>query len=573
MSTTDLHMCKILLVDDYVLNNTLLARALATYKVSMVASGEEALAQVAMESPDLILLDIKMPGMDGFEVCRRLKQNPGSRDIPIIFLTGMDDAATIAKGFQLGGVDYITKPIDVIEVQARVKNHLSLKLAQEDLRRQNRLLEQTILDQQLNIALARNILKVINNEPPRSIDLNQDELLFVESICKPCHMEGGDHLLVKQNPSAAKTIISLKDQSGHAVNCVLRSIITDLFYNAMVFDKEAQELSEIVGRLNQTLCSSGLFQADEFCTGVMAELDHKSLMLTYVSAGHPPILLLRGDTVSPLPGPDQDARNLPLGFMGEVSFTSGRFQLRSGDRLLFYSDGLLQLAETPEAPPLSPQELVERLRTLLAEGPAQRISHLLPTLLCSILGSMEQVAALLDHNTSGDDLSLIALEIEAKRYQGECLVKPCDFADIDTMISHVLERVSGDLQGGDFVNVERGLALVLSEALLNAWKHGNRQNSTTPICLRWRFANDFTLEVIDSGDGFNTRDLPDPLASRNVLAASGRGIFIIRKYTDAVAWFDGGRHLVMTWRHPKALTVVNSTSGRLVLGRDLWAEA
>ncbi|MDD5759538.1 MAG: response regulator, partial [Desulfobulbaceae bacterium] len=249
----DLRAHKILLVDDYVLNNALLARALSTYRVSMAASGEEALAQVAIERPDLILLDIKMPGMDGFEVCRRLKQDQECRDIPIIFLTGMDDAATVAKGFQLGGVDYITKPIDVIEVQARVKNHLSLKQAQEDLRRQNALLEQTILDQQLNIALARNILKVINNEPPRCIDLNDEELLFVESICKPCHMEGGDHLLVKQNSHTAKTIISLKDQSGHAVNCVLRSIITDLFYNAMVFDKEARELSEIVGRLNQTL--------------------------------------------------------------------------------------------------------------------------------------------------------------------------------------------------------------------------------------------------------------------------------------------------------------------------------
>ncbi|MDD5757840.1 MAG: SpoIIE family protein phosphatase, partial [Desulfobulbaceae bacterium] len=360
--------------------------------------------------------------------------------------------------------------------------------------------------------------------------------------------------------------------SGHAVNCVLRSIITDLFYNAMVFDKEARELSEIVGRLNQTLCSSGLFQEDEFCTGVMAELDHKSLMLTYVSAGHPPILLLRGDTVIPLPGPDQDGRNLPLGFMGEVDFTSGRFQLRSGDRLLFLSDGLQQLAETPDAPPLSLQELVEHLRALLVEAPAQRISRLLPALLCSILGSMEQVAALLEHNASGDDFSLIALEIEAKRYQGECQVKPCDFADIDSMLRHVLERIARDLQASEFVNVERGLALVLSEAVLNAWKHGNRQNPTTPIRLRWRFANDFTLEVIDAGEGFNSRELPNPLASCNKLAASGRGIFIIRKFTDAVAWFDGGRRVVMTWRHPQALGVLSSTPGSLLLGRDLWLD-
>lgn len=570
---TDLRPSKILLVDDYVLNNTLLARALAIYKVSMATNGEDALAQVALERPDLILLDIKMPGMDGFEVCRRLKQSSASCDIPIIFLTGMDDPATVAKGFQLGGVDYITKPIDVVEVQARVRNHITLKQAQEDLRRQNALLEQTILEQQLNISLARNILKVINNEPPRIIDINQDELLFVHSICKPCHLEGGDHLLVKHNPHNAKTIISLKDQSGHAVNCVLRSIITDLFYNAMVFDKEALGLSEIVGRLNQTLCSSELFQDDEFCTGVMAELDHQSLILTYVSAGHPPIFVLRGDTVIPLPGPGQDTRNLPLGFMEDVSFKAGSFQLQSGDRLLIYSDGLHQLAETPETPPLSPQELVQRLQSLLIEAPAQRISLLVTALLTSILGSVEQATALIEDNTSGDDLSMIALEIEPRVYQGEWRVRPCDFADVDAMIAQGLDRICQDLQGSEFANVEKGLTLVLSEAVLNAWKHGNRHDATLPITLRWRFANDFTLEVIDMGEGFNTRDLPNPISRRNVQAASGRGIFIIRKFTDTVTWLDGGRRLLLAWRHPQALRVARSSSESLALGRDLWLEA
>lgn len=568
----DLSGSRILLVDDYPLNNTLLARTLGMYKVGMATSGEEALAAVAMEPPDLILLDINMPGMDGFEVCRRLKQGPVGRDIPIIFLTGMDDAATVAKGFQLGGVDYITKPIDVTEVQARVKNHLTLKKAQEDLKRQNELLEQTIHEQQLNITLARNILRIINNEPPRTIDLNQDELLFVESLCKPCNLEGGDHLLVKCNPRAAKTILSLKDQSGHAVNCVLRSIITDLFYNALVFDKESRPLPEIVGRLNQTLCASALFKADEFCTAVMAELGHQSLILTYVSAGHPPILVLRGDRVIALPGPGQDVRNLPLGFMEDVSFTAGSFQLESGDRLLVYSDGLHQLANRPDTPPLSPQELIDRVQTLLTATPAQPISLLIPALLSSIMGSAEQVADLITHNASGDDLSLIALEIEPKSYLDELTVKPQDFISIDAMIVHMLDRVSHDLAGSVFAGAANGLATALPEAVLNAWKHGNRQDSSRTITLRWRFANDFNLEVIDTGEGFNFRDLPNPTSGHNLVAASGRGIFIIRKFTDAVTWLDGGRRLILAWRHPQALMTGGRSPSALVLGRDLWLE-
>lgn len=567
----DLRGSKILLVDDYPLNNTLLARALATYKVGMATNGEDALALVAMEPPDLILLDINMPGMDGFEVCRRLKHLSNARDIPIIFLTALDDASTISKGFQLGGVDYITKPIDVTEVQARVKNHLSLKKAQEDLKRQNELLAETIREQQLNISLARNILRIINNEPPRLIDLNRDQLLFVESICKPCNLEGGDHLLVKQSPRAAKTIFSLKDQSGHAVNCVLRSIITDLFYNALVFDKEARSLSEIAQRLNQALCSSELFQADEFCTGVMAELDHQSLVLTYVSAGHPPILLLREGQVIPLPGAGQDARNLPLGFMAEVGYTAASFQLQSGDRLLVYSDGLHQLASLPGGLPLSPQELIERVQALLGEDPGQRISRFIPALLASVLGSAEQVSELLAHNGSGDDLSLIALEIEPKAYHGKVIARPQDFADIDALVASLLARVSRDLEDSEFAVVTSRLVTALPEAVLNAWRHGNQQDPALPITLRWRFANDFTLEVIDAGQGFNFRDLPNPTTGGNVLAASGRGIFIIRKFCDATGWLNRGEHLLMTWRHPQALPC-GSAPTALALGRELWPE-
>lgn len=563
---------KILLVDDYALNNTLLARTLSMYQVGMVTSGEDALTMVAMEPPDLILLDINMPGIDGFEVCRRLKQRPESRDIPIIFLTGMDDAATVAQGFKLGGVDYITKPIDVAEVQARVRTHLTLKKAKEDLKRQNELLEQTILEQHLNINLARNILKIINNEPPRIIDLNPKQLLFVESISKPCNQEGGDHLLVKHNPRTARTILSLKDQSGHAVNCVLRSIITDLFYNAMAFDKESRDLTEIVSRLNQTICSCGLFQEDEFCTGVMAEIDHQSLTLTYVSAGHPPILILRGDTVLALPGPDQDQRNLPLGFMEDVLFTSGSCQLQTGDRLLIYSDGLQQLADLPGSPLLSSQELIDLVRSLLKANPKQRISLLVPALLAAIMGSADKVTALLGHNTSGDDLSLIALEVEAKTYEAEVIVKPREFKDIDALVSHLLTKVSHDLMGSEFDRAMEQLPTVLSEAVLNAWKHGNRQDKNLPIALRWRFANDFTLEVIDAGQGFNFRDLPNPTTRLNLAAPSGRGLFIIRKFTDALTWLDGGRRLVMSWRHPQALACGSSPSC-LALDRDLWLDS
>lgn len=567
---SDLTGSKILLVDDYPLNNSLLARSLPEYQIAMASSGQEALDMVALEQPDLILLDITMPGINGFEVCRRLKKQPLTRDIPIIFLTGLDDSASITQGFHLGGVDYITKPIDIPAVQARVRNHLTLKRSLEDLKRQTELLEETITQQHLDINLARNILKIVNNQAPRQINLNQDTLLFVDTLNKSCNMEGGDHLLVKENSRADKTILSLKDQSGHSVNCVLRSIITDLLYNDLAFGKSCDNLEEVVAALNQNICTSGLFQADEFCTAIMAEIDHQSLTLTYVTAGHPPMLVLRGNEVIALPGEDQHLRNLPLGFVAEAKFTAGSFSLQTGDRLLVYSDGLHQVNAGPDTPPLSPQELIEEVRSLLKTDHHLPVSLLVPSLLTQLCRSKQGMMALCDHNTTGDDLSLIALEIEPKTYHQTAIITPKDFTNIDALITHLFEMITLDLSTSAYARLTPKISMVLSEAVLNAWKHGNRKKTSQPITVRWRFANDFSLEVIDSGKGFNFHDLPNPTTGLNLTAASGRGIFVIKKFTDCISWHEGGRRLVMNWRHPQAIAP-DQRESEVCLGHDLWA--
>lgn len=566
---TDLTGSKILLVDDYPLNNSLLARSLPGYKIAMASGGQDALDMVEMEAPDLILLDITMPGIDGFEVCRRLKNQPGTRDIPIIFLTGLDDSASITQGFKLGGVDYITKPIDIAAVQARVNNHLTLRRSLDDLKRQKILLEETVNQQHLDINLARNILKVVNNDPPRLIDLNQDTLLFIDSLCKPCNMEGGDHLLVKYNPRTNKAILSLKDQSGHSVNCVLRSIITDLLYNDLAFDRANRSLDDIATRLNRNICNSGLFQADEFCTAIMAEIDCESLTLNYVTAGHPPILVLRGNEVITLPNADQDMRNLPLGFMADADFTHGSFPLQCGDRLLVYSDGLHQVNAGPNQPPISPQQLIQEVKSLLNTDPNLPVTRLISSLLTRLCGSSEALAALCEHNTTGDDLSLIALEIEPKSYHHTAVLTPKEFTDIDALIAHLLKMITFDLATTDFASAAPKISIALPEAVINAWKHGNKKKPDLPITVRWRFANDFNLEVIDSGIGFNFHELPCPTIEPNLTATNGRGVFIIKKFSDTMAWQDNGRRLVMNWRHPQALVPVLLKS-EVCLVNDLW---
>lgn len=126
--------CKVLIVDDTEENVDILVEALGDdYDIAVAMDGETALENIEVEIPDIILLDIMMPGMDGYEVCRRIKENSVTAEISIIFLTAMIDINSKVKGFELGAVDYITKPFEIPEVRARVNTHLSLKLAKYEL--------------------------------------------------------------------------------------------------------------------------------------------------------------------------------------------------------------------------------------------------------------------------------------------------------------------------------------------------------------------------------------------------------------------------------------------------------
>ncbi len=136
----------ILIVDDIPRNLQVLALLLdkAGYRVSMAMEGGTALEMIKVEPPDLILLDVMMPGLDGLEVCRRLKADEAVRDIPVIFLTARAELEDLEEGFRLGAVDYVTKPFRGAELLARVAIHVRLRQALERERELRRSLEDTL---------------------------------------------------------------------------------------------------------------------------------------------------------------------------------------------------------------------------------------------------------------------------------------------------------------------------------------------------------------------------------------------------------------------------------------------
>ena len=171
----------ILLVDDNAINLKALFDYLNDFgfTVLVAQSGERAFRLIEAELPDLILLDVLMPGIDGFEVCRRLKAREVTKDIPVIFMTALSETVDKLNGFDAGGVDYITKPFQHEEVLARVKAHLTIRKLQMNLQNHVRLLENEIEERKrVENELQREIAEHKHTEEA----LNESKELFSQKI-------------------------------------------------------------------------------------------------------------------------------------------------------------------------------------------------------------------------------------------------------------------------------------------------------------------------------------------------------------------------------------------------------
>ena len=155
---SDLSQCTVLVVDDTEANLDMLVETLGNdHEVMAAVDGPSALEIAREETPDLILLDIVMPGMDGYDVCAKLKQDKTTADIPVIFLTSLAEVENKTRGFEAGAVDYVTKPFEALEVRARVRTHLSLTLAKRELAHQNEILEEKVKERTRELVMTQDV--------------------------------------------------------------------------------------------------------------------------------------------------------------------------------------------------------------------------------------------------------------------------------------------------------------------------------------------------------------------------------------------------------------------------------
>jgi serine phosphatase RsbU (regulator of sigma subunit) len=270
---------RILIVDDTPANIKILADLLRKdYLLSVATNGADALEIAGSEEqPDLVLLDIMMPEMDGYEVCRRLKADPTTRDMPVIFITAMSEVDDETKGFSLGAVDYITKPFRPPIVQARVAAHLELALARRTLAAQNQLLRESL-------AVAGCVQRSLLPKVPSSLPG-----LEVAGQMIPCDAVGGDYLdLLSAEEFAGRGFgVAVGDVSGHGPAAAL--LMTAARACLRMRAARPGRLGEVVTDLNRSLVAD-LGDMGRFMTLYL--LNFREDAVSWVSAGHEPALLV-----------------------------------------------------------------------------------------------------------------------------------------------------------------------------------------------------------------------------------------------------------------------------------------
>jgi sigma-B regulation protein RsbU (phosphoserine phosphatase) len=313
----------ILVVDDTPINIGVITGALKdSYATKVATSGEKALAIAsAKEKPDLILLDVMMPEMDGYEVCRRLKANPDTRDIPVIFLTSQTDAEDETKGFEVGAVDYIHKPFSAAVVKARVRTHLMLREAHDQIAKQ-------LIEINTELEMARQIqLSILPSSTPKIAGMD-----IVARYIPMTSVAGDFYDFIVVDPTHIGILMA--DVSGHGLPAALIASMLQVALTAQA--RHASEPAKVLAGLNKALC--GKFQHN-FVTAAYAFVDLEKNTLTYAGAGHPPLLLWRKSTGTA----SQVLENgLVMGQFEEAAYESLQVPIEAGDRFVLYTDGILE---------------------------------------------------------------------------------------------------------------------------------------------------------------------------------------------------------------------------------------
>ena len=381
---------QLLLVDDTPTNIRVLRHALdgQGYDLLVALNGPEALNIARMTKPALVLLDVMMPEMDGFEVCRQLKNNPHTKDCAVIFLSAVGEVNNKIKGFQLGAVDYITKPFQMDEVIARVNTHITIRQLQMQVQAANQKMKR-------DLESARHVQQTL-------LPLDWANVPGYRFCWKyqPCEELAGDSLNIFHIDDDHIGFYVL-DVTGHGVKAALLSVAVTYAMVPRNGDQSANDQhsfrsflnpENVVNRMNESFTFNE--ETGQFFTLFYGVLNRLTGELRYTNAAHPnPMWFRKQGGVELL-----DTPGLPIGIDTDGDYAEGSLTMNPGDRIYLYSDGLAE-----ELNPEGKMFGFRRIQQSLADHQSLPLDETLDQL---VTGALQWSNA----GSFRDDLSLLAIE-------------------------------------------------------------------------------------------------------------------------------------------------------------------
>jgi phosphoserine phosphatase RsbU/P len=325
-------MFQVLIIDDDSAVLILLKRMLSKqgYEVLAARSGEEGIASAIASQPGLIICDWMMPGINGLEVCQRVKNDPRLSTTFFILLTSLDSVADRVKGLDAGADDFISKPIEQNELQARVRAGLRLHQLSRDLRDQKQILENELMEA---ADYVRSLLP-LPMEKPFSIDFEFIPSRQLGGDCFDYYWLDRDYLA-----------IYLMDTAGHGLKATLPSIsVLNLLRSRALRNLNYYQPSDVLKALNDTFQMN--HQNDKYFTIWYGVYNRVTRQLVYSSAGHPPAILISGSSKNTTEVKLLRTPGMPVGMFPEAKYVDNFCNIEKSSLFYLFSDGIYEIIKS-----------------------------------------------------------------------------------------------------------------------------------------------------------------------------------------------------------------------------------
>mgnify|MGYP001817526528 FL=1 len=525
---------KVLIVDDERLNINVLSDLLKPdYKIMAAINGFQALKAARSENPpDLILLDVMMPDLDGYEVCRQLKADESTREIPIIFVTAMGQEADEKMGLELGAADYITKPISPAIVEARVRTQIERKQHLDELQKAYAIInkQKERMEEELNIG--RDIQ--LSMLPQNFAAFSGESGVQLYAAMQAAREVGGD-LYDFFYIDDDHLCVCVGDVSGKGVPAALFMTISKV----LIRSRAADDLSpaSILTHANDELSANN--DAMMFVTVFLAILNIRTGELRYSNGGHNPPYVKRTDgRVECL-----DQKHGPvLGPLSGIAYKEDFVTLSAGESLLIYSDGVTE-AMNPSRALYSDQRLAEFLQDEKFIDPKDLVTRV-----------VQSVGDFAEGAEQSDDITLLAVSASALQDSNaaesftKCIVNQLEEVGVVLdAFSEFAERSGVSKEAYNKINV------AFDELLNNIISYGFPDGGEHEIEVKAeRDAERLKITIVDDGVPFNPfqREMPNLGGTLSDRQIGGLGIHLVRQLMDEVFYKRGvDRNTVTLIKH------------------------